>query len=469
MGSVEDKLFDWIDSNGLFESSGRVLLAVSGGADSVVMAHALERLREAGRLECGFVIGHVNHNLRGADSDGDEVFVSELGRELNIDVLNASVPVREYAAENKLSVETAGRVLRLKALAQMARENGCAAIATAHHKDDLAETVIHRLMRGTGFRGLCGIRPASVVYGARFIRLMLTVRRSEIIQYADEQNLSWRRDASNKNVGFTRNRIRHHLLPVLEAENDVIVDRLFALSQKAREFLAQTETQAKLLVERGRLEPAEKQFCIEQEMLGNCPPWVLYEVLRSVLVKLGVGLRNYKQEHFEAMQKMLEQQKARADFPGGIGIAVSDGFVRFKAKTGQPVEQRKPVVLSVGQTVQYGPWRICSRLLERSEVDLEAFLKTKDSFTEWFDADRIAGKIEIRQRRDGDRFWPIGASSEKKVGRFLQDAGLDTGTKRKAFVIADAEKILWLAPLRMAEQAKITDKTTRIFEIRVDA
>ena len=107
-------------------------------------------------------------------------------------------------------------------------------------------------------------------------------------------------------------------------------------------------------------------------------------------------------------------------------------------------------------------------MLNRSEVDIEAFLKTKDAFVEWFDADKITGEVEIRQRQNGDRFWPIGAKGEKKAGRFLMDAGLDAETKQQAFVIADSEKILWLAPIRMSEVVKVTEKTTRILEIRVD-
>ena len=465
MSGFKDKLFEFTNSNGLFDGINRVLLAVSGGADSVVMAHALHRLRQQGRLQCDLVIAHVNHGLRGADSDGDEVFARELGRQLRIEVVTVSVPVREYAEQNKLSIETAGRILRLKMLAAIAQEKKCGVIATAHHKDDLAETMVHRLMRGTGFRGLCGIRPASVVYGATFIRPMLNVRRCEIIQYADDNKLTWRQDASNSNVDFTRNRIRHQLLPVLKTESDAIVDRLSVLSEKSRGFLLDTQKQAESILTKGRLDPVKGEFVLEQALLGGCPPWVFYEVVRGVLTGLQVGLRNYKQEHFNLIGQLLQQKKAKADFPNGVEVVVENGRFQVRSKP-DAVEAIQPCILKIGQVVQFGPWTITSRLLKREEIDLEHFLKTKDAFVEWFDADKISGEIEIRQRQNGDRFWPIGAKGEKKAGRFLMDAGLDAEIRQQSFIMTDAEKILWLAPVRMSEQAKVTEQTANVLEVR---
>ena len=463
--TFEDKLLGTINSNGLFEETDRLLLAVSGGADSVAMAYALHRLRQEGCLQCDFVIAHVNHGLRGAESETDEVFVKELGRQLEMPVITVSVPVNQYAQQQKLSIETAGRVLRLEALAKMMRENDCQAIVTAHHKDDLAETMIHRLMRGTGFRGLCGIWPVSEVYDAEFIRPMLGVRRCEIIEYCTDNNLTWREDASNRNINFTRNRIRHQLLPALN--NDAVVELLSTLSLKSRRFLLWTEKHAKSIVAKGRLDKTKKEFILEQELLRNCPPWVFYETVRQVLIELGVGLRNYKKEHFETIRKLIEEKKAKLECPGGVELVVNKAVVHILLKRQPAALSQESVMFEIGQTVQFGPWKISSKLLNRDEVDVERFLKTKDAFVEWFDADKITGSIEIRQRRDGDRLWPIGTKGEKKVGRFLMDSGLDPKTKQNVFIIKDAEKILWLAPVRMSEQVKVTERTKRILEIRI--
>lgn len=466
--TFEDTLLDWIESNALFEGTDRVLLAVSGGADSVAMVYALHRLAQGGKVACGFVIGHVNHCLRGAESDADAAFVEQLGQSLGIQVVSHRVDVKQYAAGQKLSIETAGRVLRLKTLAQTAAQNNCGAVATAHHQDDLAETLVHRLMRGTGFRGLCGIRPASDVYGAAFVRPMLGVRRAEIVRYCNENAIRWREDASNENVDFTRNRIRHRLLPLLKdgaSGAADIVGSLADLSQAARRLSAHAEEQACRILDETVVD--HRGIALPQARLNACPPWVFYEVVRKSLMRLDVGLRHYTQEHFETLRGLTGQERAAVSMPGGVQVYANRGMLGFCRETMPPCLPSESVRLEVGQTAAFGRWRISSRRLHRDEVDVGRFLKTKDAFVEWFDADRISGRFEIRRRKDGDRFWPIGGQGEKKVARFLMDAQMDETLKKRAFIIADCRGILWAAPVRMSERGKITEETQRIIEVRV--
>ncbi|MCK4960611.1 MAG: tRNA lysidine(34) synthetase TilS, partial [Planctomycetes bacterium] len=287
----------------LFGGCGRVLLAVSGGADSVALCSAMAKLTGVGRLpepagsllpeptndvasrvepatdaelatnvelvtdaelvpDVELVIGHVNHKLRGIAGDGDEEFVVKLAETLGLTVLTRSVATRDYAAGHKVSIETAARQLRRDALIDMAAEGRCDAIATAHHKDDNAETVVHRLMRGTGIRGLGGIWPKRTLSGGsdrtlsggggrilsgggrrlrgaggeiRFIRPLLCANRAEIVEYCKGKQLSWRTDHTNDDVSFTRNRIRHLLLPHLQqASEGKLCDQLAELSQVSR-------------------------------------------------------------------------------------------------------------------------------------------------------------------------------------------------------------------------------------------
>jgi tRNA(Ile)-lysidine synthase len=477
--SFEDTL--WKSSQHLFEGIDRVLFAVSGGADSMAMAHVLHRLAQGGGLSCGFVIGHVNHCLRGAESDADEAFVTQFGQSLDIPVISQRIDVQEYAESHKLSIETAGRVVRLKALARMAEENGCDAIATAHHKDDLAETMIHRLMRGTGLRGLCGIWPVSEVYGAEFIRPMLETSRNEIVQYCREKGVNWQEDASNQNIGFTRNRIRHYLLPLLKDSAgathprgpDTMAEKLSSLSRSCRRFQLFTDKLAQSIFEKGRLGRNRGCFAIEWDYLKDAACWVFYEVVRRALVELGVGLRRYKREHFQAVGELVRKKRGRLTLPENMTAATVDGeLVLFKGAqaawaTSDPPYNDEAVQLQIIQTVEFGPWRVSSKLLNAEEVNLDEFLKTKDDFVEWFDADKIAGPLEIRRREEGDRFWPIGAKGLKKVARFLIDAQLNEKIKKQTFVVADTEKILWVTPLRLSEQVKITPQTRRILEIRI--
>lgn len=468
MGFFEDKISE--NASLHFEGIDRVLVAVSGGADSVAMAHVLVDLQKKEQLSCEFVIGHVNHCLRGAESDADEAFVRELGVLLGVPVVAASVDVKKYAAEKKLSIETAGRQLRLQTLAEMATEYKCDSIATAHHADDQAETMIHRLMRGTGFRGLSGIKPVSIVGGAVYIRPMLNLRRNEIIQYCRDNSIQWRQDKSNRDLQFTRNRIRHKLLPFVKGESD-LTDLLIKLSTSAQHLQQRVDDVFRnsfneLCVDKGRF----SRICYKQEKLSRCSPWTFYEIIRQGIITIGRGLRGYSRSHFDAIRNMASQSKAKADFPGKLEVIVENGTVVIQRRGYKPStrKQDEGMVLWPGHTVEYGPWKISSRLLYADKGEIEWFLKTKDNLVEWFDADKIALPLMVRARQKGDRFRPIGTKSSKKVARFLQDAQLAAEVKQNVFVVADSEKILWVAPVRMSDKVKISDKTTRVVEVRLD-
>ena len=472
MECFEEKILDQIQSNGLFEEIDRVLLAVSGGADSVAMAYALSELRKKQLFSCEFIIGHVNHCLRGAQSDADEAFVQALGQQLEIPVVTKRVDVTSCAAEHKLSIETAGRKLRIQALGEMADEYDCQVIMTAHHADDQAETIIHRLMRGVGYRGLCGIKPISSVCGWIYVRPMLGVRRSEIIEYCKTDSIKWREDASNTSLAFTRNRIRHLLLPSLKGQAD-LVELLSKLAIGAQDLQQRIDETLKDLIDHSSLgDGLGGEFYFSQAKLRNKSPWIFYEFIRNILVLLGAGLRDYSKSHFEAISVIWSQDKARTDFPGGIEIIVENGIVAFRKKE-CPYDKIKlhyddlSITLRPDETVEFGSWRIDSRFLCADEVDMGHFLKTKDPYVEWFDANKIVGPLIVRRRQVGDRFFPIGGSGEKKVARFLQDAQLDGQTKQQAFIIKDLEKILWVAPVRMSDQFKITSETRQIVEIRI--
>ena len=216
LSEFEQTLADFIKTNGLLANTEKVLSAVSGGCDSVALVFALNRLAEEAVIKTKPVTAHVNHNLRGQASRQDQEFVEKFGKKLGISVLAKSVDVKAFAKENHLSIETAARELRRQALIEMANEAGSGAVATGHHADDNAETMIHRLMRGTGFRGLCGIRPKSVFDGIVFIRPLLCFTRKEIVEYCRQNNLAWQSDHTNDEFAYTRNRIRHLIIPEIQ-------------------------------------------------------------------------------------------------------------------------------------------------------------------------------------------------------------------------------------------------------------
>jgi len=217
MGRMSDRLEETVAEfmyrYGLFAGAERILLAVSGGADSTALLHILMALKAQGRIKADLVCAHINHQLRGPASEADEQFVVAEAKRLGLPVVTRAVDVRAHARKLRLSLETAARQLRLASLAEIARERECAWLGTGHQKNDNAETVLQRLLRGTGFRGLAGIWPVRRFADLQLASPLLCATRAEIVQYLQRRALPWREDATNVDVAYTRNRIRHQLLP----------------------------------------------------------------------------------------------------------------------------------------------------------------------------------------------------------------------------------------------------------------
>lgn len=467
MGNLDDTVLDWIASQRLFEGVNGILLAVSGGADSVALAYVLHRLVEASRIEARLVIGHVNHGLRGAASDGDEAFVAGLGDALGVRVVHRRVDVKGYAATRHVSLETAGRVLRIRALAALAGANGCDAVATGHHADDQAETLVHRLMRGTGLRGLCGIRPENRLEGVRFVRPLLGIRRAEIAAFCRANGLPWREDASNRSCAFTRNRIRHRLLPALDRYLPGAAERLVRLSQDCLAAQVRIEAAATAVVPICRQRDA---IAFDRASYTHLSPWVQAELLSRAVTAVGGGLRDVTCRHYQAfMAAAATEGSVTTTWPGALTAAIEQDRVCIarSAAIVSPLPN-DPVTLEIGGAVLFGPYRVSADLLDRSTALTEGALRDKPALTERLDADRIQGPLTLRRPVPGDRFWPMGLGHDKKAARFLIDARLDPSARRQVFVLADARHILWLAPLRIDERVKVRSHTRRILELRIE-
>lgn len=465
----EKQILGFIRSEGLFDGAVRVLVAVSGGADSVALLQTLVRLKQAGLISVELVVGNVNHNLRGAESDGDSEFVAELGAEHGIEVLWCGVETKSYAKENKVSIETAARELRIDALSEMASKAGAEKIVTAHHMDDNAETIIHRLMRGTGFRGLGGIWPRRKLAGlVEVVRPMLCVNREQIEEYCRENGFKWRTDRTNDEVVFTRNRIRHLVLPYLQKDCEGGLSKvLFELSLKSQKLYRKIEAQAQKAIDEMRIDSGVGKFVLDRQGLAGLDRLVAVEAVRRVLIVIGSGERDLRQEHYERILELVGSGE------GGKVIELPDGFAakaeydRVRFYKSQKAKKRclTPLILGVPSVTDVGDVKIEVKVLDASECDIEKFKKDKDSNVEWFDFDKIKGDIKVRSRKEGDRFRPIGGKGEKKIGKFLTTDKVPGAMRDKILVVEDDEKIIWLAPIRASEETKVDGLTKKVLAI----
>ena len=473
LNRLEQKIFDFIKANELFCSADRILLSVSGGADSTALLNAMGALGEYGAISFGFVVVHINHQLRGDESDGDEQFVIAEAAKLNMPVITRRVDVSGFARKNKLSIETAARQLRIEALLDIAKANDIKWVTTAHHADDNAETIIHRLVRGTGFRGLAGIRPMRTFgNNIRFASPLLTVRKQEIVQYLKQQNLGWRTDQTNKDCKYKRNFIRHRLLPAIQEESkESISDLLTKLSQSARCFHDKVcNSTNKIWPQLTTFRKDEVDFDLKLFVMQ--PESVQIELIRKGLSILGSGEQNLTHKHYEWILQLAEENIGgrRIELPGGFIVDREYGKLIFN--TPSKKEELETVILDKKKLKVPGQTRFGNYLIEAVVFDatikvFEEIKGGKNSFVECFDLDKIDQPLMIRSRCLGDKFIPLGLPEEKKIGKFLTDAKVPRRIRKNTLVVADSKKTIWLWPIRISEESKVTGQTGKILQLQI--
>lgn len=411
-------------------AGNRVGAAVSGGADSAALLRTLLELRE----ELGIVLSvvHLNHLLRGSESDTDEQFVRDLARCHALEVIAEKRDVQAYAAEHKLSLETAAREVRYEFFETLLRDRRLDKIATAHTLDDQAETVLLKLLRGAGTRGLAGIYPKRKVLPGKghIIRPMLGVQRPEVKRYLAAIGQEWREDSSNHELRHTRNRIRREVLPVLERVNPSLRSSLADVAEIAR---AEEEH---WLGEVNGLLPSVFKKVGQGHRLGGRAFWqtslaMQRRLLRAAAQTLGLNLE------FQQVSDILELSEG-----GSVSLTKNQSArfhkreIHFETSTEQSSEYEyrllvpgKAGIPEIGLTVE-------ASLVDASDPHL--------NHVTLMSAQPTGTPLIVRNWRTGDRFWPAHRKSEKKVKELLQDRHITGDEKKRWPVISNGEKVVWL-------------------------
>jgi len=472
--ALVQRVAGFVREQGLFPGGG-VVVAASGGADSMALMAVMNRLREMAVAGLPLVAAHVHHGLRCGDADADEVFVAEMARRFDMRFVRRAVDVRAHARRHALSIETAGRQLRRAALTEIAAETGCTTVATGHHLDDNAETLIQRMARGTGYRGLCGIRPVVDFDGLRFARPLLCVRRAEIEAYLRQAALPWRTDVTNADCRFRRNFIRHRLLPEIArgSSGRPLAESLFELSRAAQR-LSRAIGEAVDAAWARAVEVGPDGAVMDVRVMTSLSPPAKVELIRRALSAAGCGLRAITSGHYERLVALADDdgRGRQMDLPGRFTARRKHGQVMIQPAIDaemQTTKYERQVTLCSGGRARFGQFVIESRLFDADGADLEAFRRCKSPMVEWFDADAVGQSLVVRQRMPGDRFIPLGCVAAKNVGKFLTDQKVTADVRRRVLVFEAQGGILWVCPVRMSQTAKVTGRTRQILEVRVSS
>ena len=467
------RVWEFAEKNGMFGEGDRVILGVSGGADSVCLLTVMAENDRELRLR----VVHVHHGLRGKEADRDAEFVGALCQKLGVPFEAVYRDAAGYAREQGLSVEEAGRILRYEALERAAQEweeesrriEGVGQrpvwIAVAHHQDDNVETILHHLLRGSGLRGLAGMQP---VQGNR-VRPLLGVRRQEIVEYLEERGIGWCEDSSNGEKAYTRNRIRGDLIPYMiryvnERTPENILHAGGLIGQADRYLRGQAE---KVWEDAGQ----RMNFGVSigsRVFLGQEP------IIRSYLIRLMLditapGHKNITAKHFEQIERLVQGPVGgRCDLPGSLQARRTYEELVIEICSGkekgnrQELEDREEGRVFLPEVLK-GPVRV-------GNMEFQAFSWkkgteiTKKEYTKWFDYDKIKDTLSVRYRQPGD-YLTLPGGGHKTLKRFLIDEKAPREARDQILVLAEKNHVLWVVGYRISEYYKIAENTHTILQV----
>ena len=465
MDRTSFKVMEEIRKTGMLKDGDRVLAGVSGGADSVFLFFAL--LGAAETMELTLKVVHVHHGIRGSDADADAAFVEALCCRYGVACRVVRRDVPREAAEGGLTLEEAGRNARLAVFREEAERMGGAKIALAHHRDDLAETVLFRAARGTGIRGLAAMRPISGDSG-EWIRPMLGITRREIEESLAGRGISWRTDATNEERDAARNRIRHDILPALKAYvNSGAGEHLARLAERAAEaddfIRSEAEKRAaaylsgngsRICVRSGILqEPA----VIRAALLSMAAERAAEEVLEKAAKVTGTPVRDLSFVHIAALEGLFGKAgSASLDLPGGLRAArTAEGIELFKGA--REIAERKERAESAEN------WRVT---VERAAVP-ELPVPEK-RYTKWIDYDKIKDTLVIRTRREGDFLTIDAAGHRKKLSDYFTDSKVPRSERERIALVADGSEIVWVVGMRLGYRFRVGPETKRVLKLQAE-
>ena len=436
----------------------RLCVAVSGGPDSTALLLALHSL--GGELGVALSACHINHGLRGNESDGDEQFVLEMAAKLSIPCTVVKISVKKYSRTTGGSMQSVARELRYLVFKSLIRKGKADKIAIAHTADDSAETFLLNLLRGSGPQGLSGIPP---VREAVFIRPLIETRKREILLYLEGQNAAFRVDSSNASSKYRRNRIRNELLPLLEKEfNPSASDALGRTAEilgEMQDFMAQeaAETLAAIAKTSGNGE-----WELDCHKLAGLHTALQREVVRQAIATVRRSMEGISFENLEGIRRLALGEGGRIALRG-VSSSTAHGVLYLS---------KLPFTVITDFSYPFPREGIAAISETGCIVEVKKAVAAPQEFdheceTVYLDADSIPDGALLRNRRDGDIFTPLGASGGRKLKKFFIDEKVPRWQRDSEILLAHGNEVLWIAGRRLSDKVRLTPQTRSILQVRL--
>lgn len=450
--NIISKVKNFIEENSLFTPQDKVVVAFSGGPDSTFLVYFLKE-----NLKNPLILAHLNHMLRGEDSNLDEIFVRRISQKLKIPLFVRRLNIQKLSEEKKKSIEEVGREERFLFFNEIKEKENFTKIALAHNFDDNIETILMNIIRGSGLKGLVGISPK----WKDIIHPILVLKREEIMNYLNERKLDYRIDKTNLETIYLRNKIRNELIPYIENEyNRSFKEKIYDLSNIVKvdeDYLQKiTEESFKEIVKK-----IDDSYFIDIEKFKNLHKAIQRRIIRKILEEFKEDLREFSVKNIDDVISLIYKKS-------GKEITISEKLIAIREKDKivieSPYSTIKDFLIKIENLgeIRKGGLKISLKLLDKMD-------KTKNNFEAYFDYDKISFPLFIRNPKFGERFTPLGFNYSKKIQDFLTDLKVPKSVKWRIPVLYDSKgDILWIIGIRVSEKFKVSEMTKRVLYITIE-
>ena len=463
MNRLVERVSEYMQEHCMVENGQKIVVGVSGGADSMALLCVLSELADL--LGISLVVVHINHGIRGKSADGDQAYVENFCQQQGLAFYSFHIDLKRFAQKEGMTLEEAGRFYRYQCFEKVRKEVGAHKIAVAHHQEDACETILFNMFRGTGLKGLTGILPVRDT----IIRPLLCVGRSDIEKYLQEKHILWRTDETNLTDDYSRNKIRHHVIPYIEEHiNSASGQHIQEMAELLRDVSDYLDEQSAVAFD-ACVTVAKQPICsIRGDVFSGLHVVIQREVLRRAVHVAAGQLKDVDKEHIEMIRGLFSKHVGRrCHLPYQLEAVRTYSGIEIKKISIQEDVSEKKICIDVHVPGEY----------EISVLGMDVGFKLKDAFqleeipinryTKWFDYDTIRNGLSIRTRENGDYLILDGHGHKKLLKRWMIDEKIPREERDQMLLLADGSHVLWIIGYRISDSYKVTSATSRVLEVNV--